>query len=62
MYKHPPQIYGVLSESPSEEYFTHAEIYVFRFQPQRQRHVLEDIPEASGRSEHEKEGTREAEL
>ena len=30
-----------------------------RFQPQRQRHVLEVTPEASG---HEKEDTREAEL
>ena len=35
------------------------EVSGYRFHSQRQRHVLEDTPEASG---HEKEDTREAEL
>jgi len=38
---------------------TTLEVSGYRYQPQRQRHVLEDAPEASG---HEKEDTREAEL
>ena len=50
--------YG-LSKSSGEEDFTDAEVSEYRFQPQRQRHVLEDRPEASGR---EKEDTREGEL
>ena len=37
----------------------HAEVSGYRFQPQRQRHILEDTPEAS---DHEKKDTREAEL
>ena len=50
--------YG-LSKSSFEENVTDAEVSEYSFQPQRQRHVLEDTPEASG---HEKEDTREAEL
>ena len=50
--------YG-LSKSASEENVTDAEVPVYRFQPQRQRHVLEDRPEATG---HEKVDTQEAEL
>ena len=37
----------------------HAEVSGYRFQPQRQRHILEDTLEAS---DHEKKDTREAEL
>ena len=47
------------SKSSSEEMSTDAEVSGYRFQPQRQRHVLEDRAEAS---DHEKEDTREAEL
>ena len=49
--------YG-LSKSSSEENVTDAEVSGHRFQPRRQRHVLEDRPEAS---DHEKEDKREAE-
>ena len=44
---------------PSEENLTDAEVYGYRFHPQKQRHVLEDRPEASG---HEHEDTRKAVL
>ena len=40
------------------DHLTDAEVSGYRFQPQRQRHVLEDILEAS---DHEKKGSREAE-
>ena len=50
--------YG-LSRSSSEEHLTDAEVSGYRFQPQRQRHVLEDTPEAS---DHEKKDTLETEL
>ena len=49
----------MLSKSSSEDNFTDAEVSGYRFQPQIQRHVLEDTPEASG---HENEDTREAVL
>ena len=49
--------YG-LSKSSSVENVTAAEVSGYRFQPQRQRHVLEDRPEAS---DQEKEDKREAE-
>ena len=41
------------------DHFTDAEVSGYRFQPQRQRHVLEDTLEAS---DHEKKDTRKAEL
>ena len=40
------------------DHLTDAEVSGYRFQPQRQRHVLEDTLEAS---DHEKKDTREAE-
>ena len=40
------------------DHLTNAEVSGYRFQPQRQRHVLEDTLEAS---DHEKKDTREAE-
>ena len=49
--------YG-LYKSSTEEIVTDAEVSGHRFQPRRQRHVLEDRPEASGR---ENEDKREAE-
>ena len=53
--------YGI-SESLIEENITDAEVPGYRFQRQRQRHVLEDKPEANGRDEYEKEDTREGKL
>ena len=50
--------YG-LSKTSSDEYLTDAEVSGCRVKPQRQRHVLEDTPEAS---RDEKEDTRNAEL
>ena len=40
------------------DHLTDAEVSGYRFQPQRQRHVLEDTLEAS---DHERKDTREAE-
>ena len=40
------------------DHLTDAEVSGYRFQPQRQRHALEDTLEAS---DHEKKDTREAE-
>ena len=48
-----------LSRSSSDEHLTDAELSGYRFQPQRQRHVLEDTLEAS---DHEKKDTLESEL
>ena len=49
------RVYYGLSKS---DHLTDEEVSGYRFQPQRQRHVLEDTLEAS---DHEKKDTREAE-
>ena len=49
--------YGLFKTS-SKENLTDAEVPGYRFQPQIQRHALEDRPEAN---DHDKKDTREAE-